>query len=400
MNSVIKQVTNQTTDIKKLEKRINDLEDLSTTLSNQLNEEIVKRKNLEDNSITNQTGNQAQFETLKQAISQLSNLLNDSMEDIKLKTINILDERSNKIQKMIDKKMQLFDIYDKKTAENEFNHKNFEDNINLKVFNLNNLFESTFKNFRQELNTNASRIDFFEKKFIENEKNMKDDILNLNKELLELKNEINSLKSFKENSNNNFRNIQSDILNQEEIITNFTNKVSVMINEYEGKLNQFDIYFKKQNESLNSMKEDLINHIKSSDNMINNKLTELNELIENYNNNQINEINNFEKHILDEEEKFNVFIQDKLNQENENVQKMLYYSGEEINNLKNKSEQLEKNQDFIKNQFFNNLNEAEEFLTKKYEGLFRMLSSQNLIPNKNDNSFNFNTQNINNCSNC
>ena len=63
MNSVIKQVTNQTTDIKKLEKRINDLEDLSTTLSNQLNEEIVKRKNLEDNSITNQTGNQAQFET-------------------------------------------------------------------------------------------------------------------------------------------------------------------------------------------------------------------------------------------------------------------------------------------------------------------------------------------------
>ena len=229
---------------------------------------------------------------------------------------------------------------------------------------------------------------------------MKEDILNLNKELLELKNEINSLKSFKENSNNNFRNIQSDILNQEEIITNFTNKVSVMISEYEGKLNQFDIYFKKQNESLNSMKEDLINHIKSSDNMISNKLSELNELIENYNNNQINEINNFEKHILDEEEKFNVFIQDKLNQEKENIQKMLYYSGEEINNLKNKSEQLEKNQDFIKNQFFNNLNEAEEFLTKKYEGLFRMLSSQNLIPNKNDNSFNFNTQNINNCSNC
>ena len=400
MNSVIKQVTNQTTDIKKLEKRINDLEDLSTTLSNQLNEEIVKRKNLEDNSITNQTGNQAQFETLKQAISQLSNLLNDSMEDIKLKTINIIDERSNKLQKMIDKKMQLFDIYDKKTAENEFNHKNFEDNINLKVFNLNNLFESTFKNFRQELNTNASRIDFFEKKFIENEKNMKDDILNLNKELLELKNEINSLKSFKENSNNNFRNIQSDILNQEEIITNFTNKVSVMISEYEGKLNQFDIYFKKQNESLNSMKEDLINHIKSSDNMISNKLSELNELIENYNNNQINEINNFEKHILDEEEKFNLFIQDKLNLESENCKKMLYFSREEIHNLKNKCEQLEKNQDNIKNQFFNNLNEAEEFLTKKYEGLFRMLSSQNLIPNKNDNSFNFNTQNINNCSNC
>ena len=177
-----------------------------------------------------------------------------------------------------------------------------------------------------------------------------------------------------------------------------------MINEFDNKLNHFDIYFTKQNESLNSMKEDLINHITSSDNKIANKLKDLNEIMDNYNNKQINEINNFEKHILDEEEKFNLFIQDKLSHENENNKKMLFYYGEEINNLKKKFEQLEKNQDNIKNQFFNNLNEAEEFLTKKYEGLFRMLSSKNLIPNKNDNSFNLNSDSENtfnhNCNNC
>ena len=404
MNSVIKKVTNQDSDIKKLEKRIKDLENLTTNLSILLEEEKTKRQGFEENALTKQTGNYQQIENLKNAIDELSNLLNQSIEDIKLKTNNILDDRSNKLQNMIDKKIKIFDIYDKKTAENEFNHKNFEDNINLKFFNLKNEVESTFKNFREELNTNATRLDFFEKKLFDNFNTIKEEINNLNKDVLEIKNELNSLKLFKENSNNNFRIIKSDMLNQEEIITNFTNKVSLMINEFDNKLNQFDIYFTKQNECLNSMKEDLINHITSSDNKLANKLNDLNDIIENYNNKQINEINNFEKHILDEEEKFNLFIQDKLSQETENCKKMLYFSGEEINNLKNKSEQLEKNQDFIKNQFFNNLNEAEEFLTKKYEGLFRMLSSKNLIPNKNDNSFNLNSDSesnfIYNCNNC
>ena len=404
MNSVIKKVTNQDSDIKKLEKRIKDLENLTTNLSILFDEEKTKRKEFEENALIKQTGNYQQIENLKNAIDELSNLLNQSIEDIKLKTNNILDDRSNKLQNMIDKKMKLFDIYDKKTAENEFNHKNFEDNINLKFFNLKNEVESTFKNFREELNTNATRLDFFEKKLFDNLNTMKEEINNLNKDVLEIKNELNSLKLFKDNSNNNFKIIKSDMINQEEIITNFTNKVSLMINEFDNKLNQFDIYFKKQNESLNSMKEDLISHITSSDNKLANKLNDLNDIIENYNNKQINEINNFEKHILDEEEKFNLFIQDKLNLESENCKKMLYFSREEIHNLKNKCEKLEKNQDNIKNQFFNNLNEAEEFLTKKYEGLFRMLSGKNLIPNTNDNSFNFNSDSesnfIYNCNNC
>ena len=404
MNSVIKKVTNQDSDIKKLEKRINDLENLTTNLSILLEEEKTKRKGFEENALTKQTGNYQQIENLKNAIDELSNLLNQSIEDIKLKTNNLLDDRCNKLQNMIDKKIKIFDIYDKKTAENEFNHKNFEDNINLKFFNLKSEVDSTFKNFREELNTSATRLDFFEKKLFDNFNTIKEEINNLNKDVLEIKNEITSLKLFKDNSNNNFRIIKSDMLNQEEIITNFTNKVTLMINEFDNKLNQFDIYFKKQNESLNSMKEDLISHITSSDNKLANKLNDLNDIIENYNNKQINEINNFEKHILDEEEKFNLFIQDKLSHENENNKKMLFYYGEEINNLKKKFEQLEKNQDNIKNQFFNNLNEAEEFLTKKYEGLFRMLSGKNLIPNTNDNSFNFNSDSesnfIYNCNNC
>ena len=178
MNSVIKKVTNQDSDIKKMEKRINGLENLTTNLSILLEEEKTKRQGFEENALTKQTGNYQQIENLKKAITELSNLLNESIEDIKLKTNNLLDDRSNKLQNMIDKKMKIFDIYDKKTAENEFNHKNFEDNINLKFFNLKSEVDSTFKNFREELNTSATRLDFFEKKLFDNFNTIKGEINN------------------------------------------------------------------------------------------------------------------------------------------------------------------------------------------------------------------------------
>ena len=401
MNQIVKKVAFQNLGLKKLEERINELENLTASLSMKIRDESNKRINFEDNTLTNQTGNEAQIQTLKEAIKDLGNLVNDSIEDIKIKNKKDLNELNLNLQNYIDNKIKYVnnDNLDINDNDNNIIQKNYEE-LNLKIFNLNNDFKNSFKNYKDELNSNITKIDYFEKKLTDNVNNIKEEIKIINKEILDIKNEIRGFKSFKENSNNNFRMIKGDILKQEEIITNFTNKITLMINEYEEKLRKFENDIIEQNKKYTSIKEDLISHITVQDNKITTKLIELNDIIQDFNINQCNEINNFEKHILDEEEKFNVFIQDKLNQEKENIQKMLYYSGEEINNLKNKSEQLEKNQDFIKNQFFNNLNEAEEFLTKKYEGLFRMLSSQNLIPNKNDNSFNFNTQNINNCSNC
>ena len=403
MNSIVKKVSTQNSDLKRMEKKLNELENLTTSISMQLRDESTKRANFEENSISNQTGNQNQIQTLKDAITQLGNLVNDSIEELKMKSKTDLNDQYLKLQSYIDNKIKFIDDLEKNNINDNINKKKFDD-VNLKIFNLNNEFQLNIKNIREELNGNISRIDFFEKKLIDNVNNIKEEIQILNKEIIDIKNEIRAFKSFKDNSNNNFRMIKGDILKQEELITTFTNKVSLMLNEFEEKISKYDNLIIEQSEKYNSIKDDIMSKFTIQDNKLSSKLLELNDIIQEYHTSQCNEIDNFEKHILKEEEKFNKFIQDKLILESENLKKMFSYYDDDYNNLKVKMENLEQNHDVMKNKFFNNLCEVEEFFRNKYDSLFSMINTQNILKNKNNESFNlssFTTQTLNNtCNKC
>ena len=402
MTSLVKKVPSQNPELKRMEKRINELENLTTSISMQLRDESSKRANLEENSLTNQTGNQTQIQTLKDTITQLGNLVNDSIEEIKMKNKNDFNEQYLKLQSYIDNKIKFINDLEKNNLNDNINKKKFDD-VNSKIFNLNNEFQLNIKNIREELNGNISRIDFFEKKLIDNVNNIKEEIQILNKEIIDIKNEIRAFKSFKDNSNNNFRMIKGDILKQEELITTFTNKVSLMLNEFEEKISKYDNLIIEQSEKYNSIKDDIMSKFTIQDNKLSSKLLELNDIIQEYHTSQCNEINNFEEHILKEEEKFNKFIQDKLILESENLKKMLSYYDDDYNNLKVKIENLEQNHDVMKNKFFNNLCDVEEFFKNKYDSLFSLINTQNFLKNNNE-SFNlttFTSQTINNtCNKC
>ena len=403
MNSIVKKVSTQNSDLKRMEKKLNELENLTTSISMQLRDESTKRANFEENSISNQTGNQNQIQTLKDAITQLGNLVNDSIEELKMKSKTDLNDQYLKLQSYIDNKIKFIDDLEKNNIDDNINKKKFDD-VNLKIFNLNNEFQLNIKTIRDELNGNISRIDFFEKKLIDNVNNIKEEIQILNKEIIDIKNEIRAFKSFKDNSNNNFRMIKGDILKQEELITSFTNKVSLMLNEFEEKISKYDNLIIEQSEKYNSIKDDIMSKFTIQDNKLSSKLLELNDIIQEYHTSQCNEIDNFEKHILKEEEKFNTFIQDKLILESENLKKMLSYYDDDYNNLKVKMENLEQNHDVMKNKFFNNLCDVEEFFKNKYDSLFSLINTQNFLKNKNNENFNlssFTSETLNNtCDKC
>ncbi len=403
MNSIVKKVSTQNSDLKRMEKKLNELENLTTSISMQLRDESTKRANFEENSISNQTGNQNQIQTLKDAITQLGNLVNDSIEELKMKSKIDLNDQYLKLQSYIDNKIKFIDDLEKNNIDDNINKKKFDD-VNLKIFNLNNEFQLNIKTIRDELNGNISRIDFFEKKLIDNVNNIKEEIQILNKEIIDIKNEIRAFKSFKDNSNNNFRMIKGDILKQEELITTFTNKVSLMLNEFEEKISKYDNLIIEQSEKYKSIKDDIMSKFTIQDNKLSSKLLELNDIIQEYHTSQCNEIDNFEKHILKEEEKFNTFIQDKLILESENLKKMLSYYDDDYNNLKVKMENLEQNHDVMKNKFFNNLCDVEEFFKNKYDSLFSLINTQNFLKNKNNENFNlssFTSETLNNtCDKC
>ena len=136
MNSIVKKVSTQNPDLKRMEKKINELENLTTSISMQLRDESTKRANFEENSLNNQTGNQNQIQTLKDAITQLGNLVNESIEEIKMKNKNDLNDQYKKLQNYIDNKIKFIDDLEKNNFNDNINKKKFDD-VNLKIFNLN-----------------------------------------------------------------------------------------------------------------------------------------------------------------------------------------------------------------------------------------------------------------------
>lgn len=378
MNTIVTKISNTNNDMLKMEKRVRDLEKLTSSLMTSLNNEIESRKQLEQGTLSSQSGHSAQINTLKDGIDQLGQVVSDSLEDFKQKITQDTSDKTTKLYAFIEDKMKLFDYYDKKNAENDFTKNNFENETKSKLCSIENELKESLKQFKEELNTNTARIDFIEKKCIDNYNIIKEDLSVLTKEMLSIKNQLISLNKFKDSTVDNFKSVHSDFLHQEETIENFVSKVNFSLNEFDNKMQSYETSIKTQTETFNDVKEEIYGHIDILDSKLHSKLKEMNDLIYKQSTLQCKEIDNFENHILTEQQKFTEYMEGSFDKQNENMKKLFDYTNQDLDIVKGKVDNLEENLSNIKNQFFANLNEAEEFLTKKYEGLFRMISNQGL----------------------
>ena len=380
MNTLYKRVSTQAIKGSKLEDRIYQIEEFMTKLRKDLKEEIELRKALEKISISNHNGNENQIKALKDALDQIGDLVNDSISDFKNELRNEMEDKNNVLKNFVNKKMKVLDTYDKINADNEFNHKNFENQTRNKLNELDNDIKNNIKSMNDVISTNTNKVNYFEKKFVEEMKYIREEITNIYKELENLKNDVTSLKNFKDISNNNFKNINNDISKQEEIITNFTNKINLSLNYYENEVQ----HFKEENCNVllnfNKIKEEVYRHLNIIDNKLSSKLKELFLSIEDKQNFNNCEIERFEKYIYEEQEKFNKFIEEKFNNVNEGNKKLFEVYNKDLNNVKTKNEIIEQNQDSLKDKLYKCLSETDDYYTRKLEKIFKILITNNLIP--------------------
>lgn len=380
MNTLYKRVSTQAIKGSKLEDRIYQIEEFLTKLRKDLKEEIDLRKALEKISLANHNGNENQIKALKDALDQIGDLVNDSISDFKNELRNEMEDKNNVLKNFVDKKMKILDTYDKINADNEFNHKNFENQTRNKLNELDNDIKNNIKSMNDIISTNTNKVNYFEKKFVEEMKYIREEITNIYKELENLKNDVISLKNFKDISNNNFKNINNDISKQEEIITNFTNKINLSLNYYENEVQ----HFKEENCNVllnfNKIKEEVYRHLNIIDNKLSSKLKELFLSIEDKQNFNNCEIQRFEKYIYEEQEKFNKFIEEKFNNLNDGNKKLFEVYNKDLNNVKTKNEIIEQNQDSLKDKLYKCLSETDDYYTRKLEKIFKILITNNLIP--------------------
>ena len=122
--------------ITKLDKRIKDLETLTTKFNERLNEESLKRMELQNNHLTSSESNNFQINTLKDSIEQIATLLNNSFTEFKSTITQELKEKTTNLQKIIEEKTDIIENVTKSNSEFEIAQKNISDDIQSKVSNM------------------------------------------------------------------------------------------------------------------------------------------------------------------------------------------------------------------------------------------------------------------------
>ena len=367
MNILNKKLTSATTLISKLEQRISSLESGFDLFTKRIQEESNNRLDLAKSSQINYSANAFQIQTLKDKFDKLSKSTNEALSHFKYD----FSERTSHLQNMIQEKSTIFDTLDKKAQ----NAQDIQSKLNM----VENDILSMIKKISDNLAQNEVKINFLEKRQNENYNNTKEQISNINKKILEFQNEIYILNNFKENSNENFAGMANDIIHQQEIIDEFISKISDQIGNFEFNQEKNNSKINEEINNLIKTKEDIYKNIEE----INSKtIDEINKFIDDISNevkNNKNEIILIEKHITEEQKNFGNFIQEKMNNYENSINKNLEYCDEDIKTLKKEVDSLKINLNDLKEKTFDAVNDVEKYQNKKYDDLFRILSGNNLI---------------------
>ena len=216
--------------------------------------------------------------------------------------------------------------------------------------------------------------------------------MDINKNIMQFQNEFNIINKFKNNANENFAGMANDIFHQQETLEEFNNKIIEQMNNFELNSEKNNQKINEEINILKTWKDDIYKNIE----IINEKtINEINKFIEDISNdinNNKNEISMMEKHITEEQNNFGNFIQEKMDNYENCINKNLTYCDEDIKLLRKDVDTLKINLNDFKEKTFDAVNDVEKFQNKKYDDLFRILSANNLIKS----NFRYNNNKLNN----
>lgn len=381
MSKLSQQIPYNNITLSNLEKRISELENGFYYFNKkmQMQDESNNHFDFAKSQQIGNSDNSFQIQNLNEKIDLIAKSTNDILAQFKQNITKDFSERASELKNLIEEKTMRIDTYDKKTQDNQFLHKSFENNLQSKLSTIETEIISSIKSITEDLNTNSAKIDFIEKKQIEYNNLIKEQISSINKKIINFQNEFNILNQFKDNSNENFAGMASDIMQQQEIINNFTSKILEKMNNFELNTEKNSKTIDDEIKNLIKWKDDIYKNIE----MINDKtISEINKFCDDVNkdlkNNQ-NEINLMEKHITDEQKNFAKFLQEKNDDFERNINKNVGYASEDIKLLQKDMNNLQKNLEDFKDKTFEVVNDVEKYQNKKYDDLFRIMITNNLV---------------------
>ena len=380
MNKLSKKISSTSELINKLEQRISILESGFDLFTKRIQEESNSRLELAKSNQINYSANSFQIQALKEKIELISKSTNEALSQFQFNLTKDFSERTSHLQNVIMEKSTIFDTLDKKAQ-----------NTQELLFKLADI-ENYIKKINEDIAQNTVKIEFLEKKQNDNYNTIKEQIMDINKNIMQFQNEFNIINKFKNNANENFAGMANDIFHQQETLEEFNNKIIEQMNNFELNSEKNNQKINEEINILKTWKDDIYKNIE----IINEKtINEINKFIEDISNdinNNKKEISMMEKHITEEQNNFGNFIQEKMDNYENSINKNLTYCDEDIKLLRKDVDTLKINLNDFKEKTFDAVNDVEKFQNKKYDDLFRILSGNNLIKS----NFRYNNNKLNN----
>ena len=362
--------------IGKLDKRIKDLELLTTKLNERINEESFRRNELKNNQLTSSENNNFQIKTIKDSIEQLATIFNTSLTEMKTSFNEEINDKTSSLKEIIDEKSKLIDEIINNKKNDNLNYQNSFNDFGNKFEN----FEKELNEFKNDLKEKNKKIENFEKTVSNDHSFFEEQIGNINKQFMTIEKDSVINKTFKTNINKNIADIESEIRQQNEIINKIKLDYDSYMNTFESKLNKYYENYRIESDKLIKIQEDIYTHIDLTDNKLLTKIKELSDYFNKEITLQQNEIENFEKYIMQEHSHFSDFFQEKLKGLEQNMNKNISFIDADNKQLKIITKNLKEENENLKVKINENINELNKFHNKKNDTILKILMNNNLIP--------------------
>ena len=319
-------------------KRINTIEDIILNNNNNNTNEILNpqktSQNIENNVLNKSLNNSVLISTNRDSSFMKQNYM--IMQNNKYE---ILSNKINKIEKAVFKKG---------------NYTGREEEINVGLTKINHLekkFEIFMENFNKDINIIKNNI----------KQNM-DNIDNLSSGHNILNEKFDNLYKTFNDTNINFN--------------KFNYHTTLLLNETHKKLEDYTDYFKNAKNDIQKMENDITEDNAILKQILNDKFIDYEKDLNDLKNKIDLENNEYKFKIEEKQDKFINLIKDEKDEYLKEAKKIQNNILEKYEIIQKENKNLNNDMNEMKNSFFHNLNEMEQYFNKKYQIIYKAINSQ------------------------
>ena len=338
-NNILENVDNKNNSINKIilesAKRINTLEDiiLNNNNNNNINNNAQKSIINNDNIITSKSANNSIFFSTERD----SSFMKQNYTNIYNNRYDMLSKRVNQLESIVCKK-------------------------------------GNYPGREEEINTGLTKINHMEKRFDSFLENYNKDMNIIKNTLKQNIKNIESLSTCYDVMNEKYDNLYTNFNDTNININKFNYQTTILLNETQKKLDEYTDYFNNTKIELNKIENDLSNEYSLLKEVINQKIEDFDKNMKDFKNKINIDNSEFKKNLEDKQEKFINYIQSENNNYLHDAKKVENSIVEQCSIIKKENIELNRNINEIKNSFFHNLNEIEQYFNRKYQSLSRAIN--------------------------